>query len=170
MFTADHGLAVGHHGLMGKQNMYDHSVRVPFMVVGPGVDAGKKLDAPIFLQDVMPTTLEWAGVEKPEHVEFNSLTPFLAGDRTESYYDAIYGAYLGVQRSITYHGYKLIVYPTIKVARLFNLGKDPSEKEDLIANKKTTKIQKKLFAKLLEWQKTTHDKLDVASAFPDLMP
>ena len=170
VFSADHGLAVGHHGLMGKQNMYDHSLRVPFMVVGPGVDAGKKLDAPIFLQDVMPTTLEWAGVEKPEHVEFNSLTPFLAGDRTESYYDAIYGAYLGVQRSITYEGYKLIVYPTIKVARLFNLGKDPSEKEDLIANKKTTRIQKKLFAKLLEWQKTTHDKLDVASAFPDLMP
>ena len=94
----------------------------------------------------------------------------MAGDRTESYYDAIYGAYLGVQRSITYEGYKLIVYPTIKVARLFNLGKDPSEKEDLIANKKTTRIQKKLFAKLLEWQKTTHDKLDVASAFLDLMP
>ena len=35
-FTADHGLACGHHGLMGKQNMYDHSLRVPFIVVGPG--------------------------------------------------------------------------------------------------------------------------------------
>jgi hypothetical protein len=30
VFTAAHGLACGHHGLLGKQNMYDHSVRVPF--------------------------------------------------------------------------------------------------------------------------------------------
>ena len=38
-FTADHGLAVGQHGLFGKQNMYDHSVRVPFVVIGPGRQA-----------------------------------------------------------------------------------------------------------------------------------
>ena len=63
-FTADHGLAVGQHGLMGKQNMYDHSVRVPFMVVGPGVKAGQKIDEPIYLQDVMPTTLELCGHRK----------------------------------------------------------------------------------------------------------
>ncbi len=59
-FSADHGLAVGQHGLLGKQNMYDHSVRVPFMVVGPNVAADRRIDEPIYLQDVMPTTLELA--------------------------------------------------------------------------------------------------------------
>ena len=57
-FTADHGLAVGRHGLMGKQNMFDHSVRVPLMVVGPDVPKNRKIDARVYLQDVMATSLE----------------------------------------------------------------------------------------------------------------
>ena len=35
-FSADHGLGVGHHGLLGKQNLYEHSTRVPFIISGPG--------------------------------------------------------------------------------------------------------------------------------------
>ena len=93
IFTADHGLAVGHHGFIGKQNMYDHSVRVPFIITGPGVKADAKIDASIYLQDVMPTTLELAGVEKPNDVFFNSVMPLLQG-KTDKSYDAIYGAYL----------------------------------------------------------------------------
>ncbi|CAN5340484.1 sulfatase-like hydrolase/transferase [soil metagenome] len=85
VFTSDHGLAVGHHGLMGKQNMFDHSVRVPFLVAGPGIPEGEKVGAPIYLQDVMPTTLELAGATVPEHVEFRSLVPFLDGTRSEAY-------------------------------------------------------------------------------------
>ena len=36
------GSVVVHHGLLGKQNMYDHSIRVPYVVVGPEVEAGKR--------------------------------------------------------------------------------------------------------------------------------
>src|SRR5690606_15437259 len=79
VFTSDHGLACGHHGLMGKQNMYEHSMRVPFVVVGPGVTAGQRIDAPIYVQDIMPTTLEWAGAKVPEGVDFRSLVPLLQG-------------------------------------------------------------------------------------------
>ena len=61
VFTADHGLAVGQHGLFGKQNMYDHSVRVPFVVTGPGVAAGASNDAPVYLQDIIPTSLDGLG-------------------------------------------------------------------------------------------------------------
>ncbi|MCB1127349.1 MAG: sulfatase-like hydrolase/transferase, partial [Verrucomicrobiae bacterium] len=100
-FTADHGLAVGHHGLMGKQNQYDDSVRVPFFVVGPGVPKGKRLDAAVYLQDIMPTTLELAGVAKPGHVEFQSVLPFVRGQRVESFYPAVYGGYLKLQRMVT---------------------------------------------------------------------
>ena len=133
VFTADHGLAVGHHGLVGKQNQYDHSVRVPFMVVGPKVKVGAKIDTPIYLQDAMATSLDWAGALKPDEVDFKSVRPLLDGKTTE-HYDAIYGAYIGKQRMITKDGWKLIAYPTIKKVKMFNLNKDPREMNDLAPN------------------------------------
>lgn len=132
VFTADHGLAVGRHGLVGKQNMYDHSVRVPFMVVGPKVKAGATIDAPIYLQDVMPTSLELAG-SNTDGVDFRSLLPLLSGKQQESYSE-IYGAYLNRQRMITKGNWKLLAYPTIGVKRLFNIAKDPYEMKDLASN------------------------------------
>jgi arylsulfatase A-like enzyme len=133
VFTADHGLACGHHGLLGKQNMYDHSVRVPFMVVGPDVKAGSQNKEPIYLQDIVPTTLELAGCSIPEHVEFKSLLPMLRGEAYQGR-DAIYGAYMRKQRMITKDGWKLIYYPTIGVNRLFKLNADPLEQRDLASN------------------------------------
>ncbi|MCH8048465.1 MAG: sulfatase-like hydrolase/transferase [Planctomycetes bacterium] len=167
-FTADHGLAVGQHGLMGKQNLYDHSVRVPFIAVGPGIAKGAKNDAWIYLQDVMPTTLELAGVEKPRHVEFNSLLPLLRGETKKSSYGALYGAYLKVQRSVTEGDYKLILYPKIKRARLYNLKNDPLEMRDLAASTESKPIIKRLFARFLELQKEMGDGLDIKSVFSDL--
>ena len=164
-FTAGHGLAVGHHGLMGKQNMYDHSVRVPFMVVGPKVEKGVSVDAEVYLQDIMPTTLELAKIEKPDHVDFNSILPILKGDQTVSCYDGIYGAYLENQRSVRWNGYKMILYPTIKKVRLYNLKTDPLEQHDLAGDERTLAIQKKLFARLLELQQDVGDKLDLKSNF-----
>ena len=167
-FTADHGLAVGQHGLMGKQNLYDHSVRVPFIAVGPGIAKGTKNDAWIYLQDVMPTTLQLAGVEKPKHVEFNSLLPLLRGETKKSSYGALYGAYLKVQRSVTEGDYKLILYPKIKRARLYHLKNDPLEMKDLAASTESKPIIKRLFARFLELQKETGDGLDIKSVFSDL--
>ena len=132
-FTADHGLSVGHHGLVGKQNQYDHSVRVPFVVVGPGVDADRSISTPIYLQDVMPTTLELAGVAQPKHVFFHSLLPLLKNQTNESPYESIYGAYLNLQRAITHDGWKLIVYPTANAFRLYHVAADPTESVDLAA-------------------------------------
>ena len=166
-FTADHGLAVGHHGLMGKQNLYDHSVRVPFIVVGPGVAKGQKNGTPIYLQDVMPTALELAGVEKPDHVQFKSLLPLIRGEN-ERPYDAIYGGYLDVQRSVKQNGYKLLLYPKVPKARLYNLDQDPNEMNDLAENPDHGPRMKKLFARLLELQRETGDELDLKSVFPNL--
>ena len=36
-FTSDHGIAIGKHGLMGKQNLYEHSWKIPFVVSGPEI-------------------------------------------------------------------------------------------------------------------------------------
>lgn len=166
-FTADHGLAVGHHGLFGKQNLYDHSVRVPFVVVGPGVPKGEKNDTPIYLQDVMPTSLELAGVEQPDHVQFKSLMPLVRGEQVTPY-DAIYGAYLALQRSVKQDGYKLILYPTIAKARLYNLNDDPHEMNDLADAPASQPIMKRLFARLLELQEETGDTLDIESVYTEL--
>lgn len=157
-YTADHGLSVGHHGLIGKQSMYDHSVRVPFLVVGPGVPKGKKIDAPIYLQDVMPTSLELAGIDQPEHVEFHSLLPLLGGDGSSSY-DSIYGAYLDLQRMVIKDNFKLIVYPEAKRVRLYNLTDDPLEMHDLADTPGAQQQITALAAPLREWQKQTGDEL-----------
>ena len=167
-FTADHGLAVGRHGLFGKQNMYDHSLRVPFIAVGPGIRKNHRLDTPIYLQDVMPTTLELGGVRKPAHVDFHSLMPLLKGETRESHLKSVYGAYLDAQRAIIDDGYKLILYPAAKVARLYHLAKDPHELKDLAGAKKSKRIMRNLFAKLLAQQRALGDTLEIADKYPEL--
>ena len=163
-FTADHGLAVGQHGLLGKQNMYDHSVRVPFIVSGPGVKENETNDEPIYLQDVMPTTLDLAGVTKPDHVEFHSLLPLLAGGKSP--YSSIYGCYLEKQRSIRTDRYKLIVYPGADTLRLYDVEEDPLEKTDLAAEPSMKPVVTELFGQLVDLQREMNDELDLSDMAP----
>lgn len=158
VFTSDHGLAVGNHGLMGKQNMYDHSVRVPLVMAGPGIDEGKTIDTPVYLQDIMPTTLDWAGAARPEHVEFKSLAPLLKGENGP-HYDGIYSAYMDVQRMIAAEGYKLIHYPKGEVWLLFDLEQDPEETANLAEDPANLERLASLRRKLSAWQKATGDGL-----------
>ncbi len=168
-FTSDHGLAVGHHGLLGKQNLFEHSVKVPFFAKGPGVAFGKKIDVPIYLRDVMPTTLELAGVDRPDHVQFKSLVPFLRGGKAPAtLYDAHYGAYLKLQRSVTQDGFKLVLYPKIEKSLLFDLRNDPLEMNDVFAASEHAGRVRRLFARLRELQKETGDELDLAAVYREL--
>lgn len=163
VFTADHGLAVGHHGFIGKQNMYDHSVRVPFLISGPGIEKGVKNDAPIYLQDIMPTAIELSGAPVPDYVQFKSLLPLLSGKET-THYDSIYGAYKGVQRMVCRDGWKLIYYPTIGVNCLYHMTVDPNEMNDLAANPEYAGKIKKLRAELDVLHDQFNDPLDYADA------
>ncbi|MFM7181099.1 MAG: sulfatase-like hydrolase/transferase [Verrucomicrobiales bacterium] len=165
IFTSDHGLACGHHGLMGKQNMYDHSLRVPFIVRGPGVKAGAKIDSPIHLQDAMATALDLAGADLKD-IEFQSVRPMLAGGKGGL--DAVYAAYMDKQRAVIDGGWKLILYPEAKVAKLFNLTEDPQELKNLAAESSLSDRKKALFAKLLELQARYDDRLDLKKTFPEL--
>lgn len=166
--TADHGLAVGHHGLFGKQNMYDHSLRVPFVVAGPGVKAGAKIPAPIYLQDVMATALDLAGVPKPEQVEFHSLLPLLRGEKSPAAREAIYGAYLQLQRAVIHDGWKLILYPKARVARLYHVAADPDERHDLATDPAHADRRAALFQRLRALQRELADPLDLTATFPNL--
>ena len=164
-FTADQGLSVGHHGLMGKQNLYDDSVRVPLIVNGPGIKPGK-IDSPVYLQDIMPTTLELAGVKIPPQVQFHSLLPAMRGEGGT--YKAVYGGYINLQRMVTADGWKMILYPKIQKILLYNLKNDPQEMTDLGQDEKFAGVRKKLFVKLLKLQAETADPLDLKAVYPEL--
>jgi arylsulfatase A-like enzyme len=158
VFTADHGLAVGQHGLLGKQNMYDHSMRVPLTLCGPGIPEGEQRDTPVYLQDVMATSLDWAGVSRPDHVAFKSLTPLIS-DPTAPHYDAIYGAYMDRQRMVADDGFKLIHYPKIDTTLLFNLREDPLEMNDVSDDPAHAATKQTLWATLKTLQQETGDRL-----------
>lgn len=161
-YTADHGLGVGHHGLLGKQNLYEHSTRVPFIVAGPDIPKNKKVTAPIYLQDIMPSSLSLAGSKIPEHVDFHDILPLAKGKASQSSYSEIYGAYLDAQRSITVGSEKLMVYPDIPIFRVFDLFRDPHEMNDLAKTSRGKKIASKLLPRLIKLQKKMGDSLDLA--------
>ena len=168
-FTADHGLSVGQHGLIGKQTLYDHSIRVPLMVVGPGVPKGQKLDQDVYLQDIMASSLEVAGIEKPSYVEFNSFMGLVKGKTEKGNYDAIYGAYVHWQRMIRKDGFKLLIFPEIDKVLLFDLENDPEEIDDLFGKPEYADKIKSLFKDLIELQNTMGDELDLITLYNEVL-
>ena len=164
--TSDHGLSCGHHGLMGKQNPYDVSIRVPLLVAGPGVPAGGTSDTPVYLQDIMPTTLELANIDVPDHVGFRSLLPHIRSEGRGR--ESILFAYTDRQRAIVRGGWKLILYPQGSVVRLYHLAADPLETADLAADPRHRERIRSLFAGLVEQQEELGDPLDLTTAYPDL--
>ena len=161
IFSSDHGLAVGHHGLMGKQNQYDHSVRMPLIIAGPGIPQGKKSDALVYLPSIYPTTCEMAGLEVPASVQYKSLNGVIEGKETKVN-DAIFGSYRNFQRMVRTEKYKLIVYPHIGKQQLFDMENDPYEMNNLIDNKKFEKVKKELHKRLVELQAEKGDTLKLA--------
>jgi arylsulfatase A-like enzyme/lysophospholipase L1-like esterase len=170
IFSADHGLAAGHHGLLGKQNMYEHSMKAPLIIVGPDVPESEKSEVLVYIQDIMATTLDLAGVPKPQYVEFNSLMPLVQNPGAGSLYDSIYGCYLpDAQRMIRVGDLKLVVYPRAKRIRLFDLKADPEEMDDLSGQPAYWSTIQDLFGKLLDQQIAKRDDLMLVSKFPDLI-
>jgi arylsulfatase A-like enzyme len=169
VFSADHGLSVGNHGLLGKQNMYDHSIRVPLIIAGPDIPENKKFRQDVYLQDIMPSTLELAGVEKPEFVDFNSFMPIIKGVMADSFYPAIYGCYQqNLQRMIRTDEYKLVLYPQGKIIRLYKLKDDPLELKDIANDPGSEKIISSLFSQLVDLQKEMADTLDLREIYGDI--
>jgi len=128
VLAGDNGLAVGQHGLMGKQNLYDHSVRVPLLLAGPGVPRAERREALVYLLDLFPTLCELAGFPIPATVEGRSLTPCLegrGGGREE-----LYLAYASHIRGVTDGRRKLIEY-ACGATQLFDLAADPWETRNL---------------------------------------
>ncbi len=162
ILASDNGLACGRHGLMGKQNMYEHSVRVPLVVSGPGVPVGVRCDEPVYMQDLAATTLDLAGVAVPPEWAWRSLRPLLTNPMGPGR-GYVCGAYMDRQRMIVDRRWKLILYPAAGRASLFDLEHDPLETEDRLGDPAARTIACRMFARLLELQNETAGSLEQAS-------
>jgi arylsulfatase A-like enzyme len=149
VFCSDHGLAMGSHGLRGKQNMYEHTIVVPLIFAGPGIPAGKKFTGLAYLRDIFPTICELAGVEVPE-TEGKSQVPVLRGAQS-SMYEFVVGYFRDSQRMIRTNRWKLIQYPLAQKTQLFNLEVDPFERNDLSSQPEQTPVLDRLSRKLQAW-------------------
>ena len=151
IYTADHGIAVGRHGLMGKQNLYEHSWRVPLIVKGPRIKPGSRAPGCVYLLDLLPTFCDLSGIPIPETVQGKSLKPVLFG-KSKKIREVLYGVYCGGTkpgiRAVRKGDWKLIKYDTmdseIRQTQLFNLKQNPEEllsyhhSEKIIAKTKNT--------------------------------
>ena len=130
VFAADSGVARGSHGLIGKQNLYEHSLRVPLIIAGPGIPANKATDAMCYLFDVLPTLGALSGVAGPTTSEGLDLSATLRNPATLARTSLMF-AYRKVQRALRDERYKLIRYPLVARTQLFDLRADPHELTDL---------------------------------------
>ena len=156
VFSSDQGIAIGSHGLMGKQNLYEHSMGVPLIFSGPQIPRGKRVDAFAYLFDVFPTLCELVGTPAPAGIEGKSLAPVIRGEQ-DSVRNTILLAYRDVQRAVRRGKWKLIRYPKVDKTQLFNLDSDPYEVNDLAADKKQARRVKELMAAMRQQQRLYGD-------------
>lgn len=163
IFAGDNGLAVGQHGLVGKQSLYEHSIRVPMIISGPGVPVNRKTNQFVYLSDITPTLYDYLGINPPPTVEAKSLMPVIRNQQ-KAVRASIYNVYGHWSRSLkTPDGMKLIVYNVNGKAttQLFDLKKDPWEINDLSNDLKYAATIKKMRELLKKQMLEYYDDLDI---------
>ena len=130
VFSADSGVARGSHGLIGKQNLYEHSIGVPLIIAGPGIPSGQTTAALCYLYDVLPTLGALCGVPAPPKSRGRDLSAVLRDPSQPGRTNLIF-AYREVQRAYRDARWKLIRYPLVDKTQLFDLASDPYELTDL---------------------------------------
>ena len=164
IFSADHGLAVGSHGLFGKQNLYEHSMRSPMIFAGPGIKAGES-DALMYLFDIFPTACELAGLKAPAGLDGRSVTPVIHGQQA-THRDTIFLSYQIGQRAVRQGDWKLYRFPLVNYSLLFNLAEDPDELNSLADDSEHADRLEQMMKLLAEQQQTWNDKQPLTAKYP----
>ncbi len=172
IFTTDHGMSLGEHGRTGKSNIsasddrhwpiYPEIAHIPLMIAAPGLTAGTTVDALLQPPDILPTVLEWAGVEAapPEPFHGQSFAGLLRGDSAEPLHEFVITAGKLRKRDgkVPDNANTPVLYtekwayaPIGAAGRpeLFDLDTDPLAEHDVAAE--NPKIVADLHAKLLGW-------------------
>lgn len=157
-FVADNGLALGSHGLLGKQSVFEHSMKTPLILIGRGIPKGKSIEAFTYIHDLFPTLCEVAGVQQPKEIEGINLKPLVEG-RTNKIRDTVFLPFLEIQRAVRDDQWKLIAYPKIGHLQLFDLNNDPHEITNLIDKPELEPVVYRLRQAMAEWQSKVGDKV-----------
>jgi len=157
LFSSDQGIALGGHGLMGKQNLYEDCMGVPLVFAGPGIPNGKSSAAFAYAFDVYPTVCDLVGAPIPDGLEGRSLAGVLRGE-AEGVRDTVFLAYMDFQRAVRRGRWKLLRYPEVNVTQLFDLEADPFETENLADDPAQADRVKELMGALAEEQRAFGDK------------
>lgn len=136
VFTADNGLSVGRHGLMGKQHLYEESIRVPLIMTGPGIKAAQQSGTRCFLQDIFPTLCGLIDINVPASVSFGESFLSSFNDVDYQFRDEMVFGYKNFMRSVKNDRWKLIAYNVNgqRNYELFDLINDPFEMNNLAEN------------------------------------
>jgi arylsulfatase A-like enzyme len=162
VYAADNGLAIGSHGLLGKQNLYEHSMKVPLIISGPGIPKGKVSDALVYLFDIYPTLAEVCSLPSPEGIDGKSLVPVISG-KSDEVRPSLFTVYRTTVRAVRTKDWKLIRYPERDHTQLFNLVKDPLELTNL-AGVDEYEIRVEDMMKLMrEWQDEVNDTIPLTA-------
>lgn len=161
IYSADNGLALGSHGLLGKQNVFEHSMRVPLILSGPGIPR-RNITAFTYLLDIFPTLCDLLAVPPPAGLEGESLRP-LWEDRKASLRDSVFLPLLDIQRAVRDERWKLIAYPRIGYLQLFDLKNDPYEKTNLAGRPDAAPHLARLLALMKQWQAKVGDQVEIPS-------
>lgn len=156
IFASDHGLAIGSHGLMGKQNLYEHTMRAPLIFTGPGIPKGES-QALVYLLDIFPTLCDLTGAKTPKEIDGKSLAGIIKG-KQKTVRNSLFTAYRNCQRAVRDERWKLIRYPLINKTQLFDLKTDPDEMKNLADDAKHADQVKRLMGLMKNWQKKLKDK------------
>jgi arylsulfatase A-like enzyme len=156
VYAADNGLAIGSHGLFGKQDLYEHSMKVPLIISGPGIPKKKVSEALVYLYDLYPTLIDLCGLPQPDGVDGQVITPVILG-KTDAVRSSLFTVYRNTVRAIRDNEWKLIRYPERHFTQLFNLKDDPLEINNLAGNAAFKPKVDELIKLLSKWQKETGD-------------
>ncbi len=158
IFSSDHGLGVGSHGLRGKQSMYEHTINVPLVIAGPDIPKGKVRDAQVYLRELYPTTCDLAGIKVPKTVAGKSFSKVITGQQ-DATHEHVFCYFRDKQRMIRDSRWKLIHYPHIDRWQLFDLQNDQHEINDLSDDPARTGEMKRLKVLLRAEQVAASDPL-----------
>jgi arylsulfatase A-like enzyme len=160
IFAADNGLALGSHGLLGKQSVFEHSMRTPLIMAGPGIPNGKSTAAFTYLFDLFPTLCDVLAIEPPADLEGASLRPLWEGKK-DRVRDSVFLPFIDLQRAVRDERWKLIAYPKIGHLQLFDLKTDPHETTNLVDRPENAGHVSRLQNLMKQWQAKVGDTLEL---------
>jgi len=136
ILVSDHGENNLKYQQWYKMNMYESSVRVPFVIAGPGLGKGVVVENIVSLIDLFPTLMDMGGATGPADLDGESLMPLLSG-KTHKSRDWAMATYTGCTANTSMFmlrrgDWKYVAYPGYP-PQLFNLRDDPDEVRNMAA-------------------------------------